>query len=261
MCNAHNHPRNCTCGWGGVSYAPPPVAYGLNVNKSQMALRSDGLQIGTTSRLAGGWVNPNASCPVCGASVYYYQSASGGRVFFDELGPPWPKHPCTSGTTYISNPAQASAKDSPHIETWSNNSWRPLTSVAIYLTPGAEKIYKITGLHENKSLTIFIYSTTPLMAEIVRFRVIQPGLFEISILDYFYQKNEWIIWNGIAAFDDRKLVKPLTKTVMLITVIGKSDSENKNTSDFTACPVCKVELKTKSLKKHLTKIHGICEPL
>jgi hypothetical protein len=41
------------------------------------------------------YVNPNAHCPVCGASVYFYQSPYGGRVFFDELGPPWPKHPCT----------------------------------------------------------------------------------------------------------------------------------------------------------------------
>jgi hypothetical protein len=41
------------------------------------------------------YVNPNARCPVCDASVYFYQSPYGGRVFFDELGPPWPKHPCT----------------------------------------------------------------------------------------------------------------------------------------------------------------------
>src|SRR5208282_1597883 len=41
------------------------------------------------------YINPNARCPVCGASVYFYQSPYGGSVFFDELGPPWPKHPCT----------------------------------------------------------------------------------------------------------------------------------------------------------------------
>lgn len=48
-----------------------------------------------------GWVstfvNPNAHCPVCGASVFYYQNQFGSRVYFDELGPPWPKHPCTDG--------------------------------------------------------------------------------------------------------------------------------------------------------------------
>lgn len=41
------------------------------------------------------YVNPNAHCPVCGDRVYFYQSPNGGRVFFDDLGWPWPKHPCT----------------------------------------------------------------------------------------------------------------------------------------------------------------------
>jgi len=39
-------------------------------------------------------VNPNANCPVCNERVFYYQNESGSRVYFDELGPPWPKHPC-----------------------------------------------------------------------------------------------------------------------------------------------------------------------
>jgi hypothetical protein len=41
------------------------------------------------------YVNPNAHCPVCAAKVYFYQRPFGGRVFFDDLGWPWPKHPCT----------------------------------------------------------------------------------------------------------------------------------------------------------------------
>ena len=44
------------------------------------------------------YVNPNAKCPVCGRSVFFYQSPEGGRVFFDESGPPWPKHPCTDNS-------------------------------------------------------------------------------------------------------------------------------------------------------------------
>lgn len=46
---------------------------------------------GTATR----YINPNANCPVCDAPVFYYQNEFGSRVFFDELGPPWPKHPCT----------------------------------------------------------------------------------------------------------------------------------------------------------------------
>jgi hypothetical protein len=42
------------------------------------------------------FVDPNANCPVCGALVYFYQNEFGSRVCFDELGPPWPKHPCTN---------------------------------------------------------------------------------------------------------------------------------------------------------------------
>ena len=41
------------------------------------------------------YVNPNAVCPVCNAPVFFYQNEVGSRVYFDELGPPWPKHPCT----------------------------------------------------------------------------------------------------------------------------------------------------------------------
>lgn len=39
------------------------------------------------------YLDPNARCPVCGASVYFYRSPYNGRVFFDDVG--WPKHPCT----------------------------------------------------------------------------------------------------------------------------------------------------------------------
>ncbi|MEQ1514892.1 MAG: hypothetical protein ABL931_00215 [Usitatibacteraceae bacterium] len=41
------------------------------------------------------FTTPNATCPVCGARVFFYQNDFGSRVYFDDLGPPWPKHPCT----------------------------------------------------------------------------------------------------------------------------------------------------------------------
>lgn len=55
-----------------------------------------------TSLLRKNWTvptsctTPNAKCPVCGAAVFYYQNSTGSKVFFDELGPPWPKHSCTA---------------------------------------------------------------------------------------------------------------------------------------------------------------------
>ena len=37
---------------------------------------------------------PNATCPICGARVYFWRNQSGSKVWFDALGHPWPKHPC-----------------------------------------------------------------------------------------------------------------------------------------------------------------------
>jgi hypothetical protein len=56
-------------------------------------------EINRSPRLAA-WVNPIAQCPVCGKPVYFYTNSTGSRVFFDELGKPWPKHPCTDNRSY-----------------------------------------------------------------------------------------------------------------------------------------------------------------
>lgn len=45
-------------------------------------------------------LRPNAVCPVCGAFVYFYANEFGSRVYFDEIGPPWPKHPCTDNAHF-----------------------------------------------------------------------------------------------------------------------------------------------------------------
>lgn len=78
----HNHYSWCMCGWcvggGGTSAPPPPISPRI---------------------LAAAMTTPNARCPVCGASVFFYQNSVGSRVFFDSLGPPWPKHPCTDHDT------------------------------------------------------------------------------------------------------------------------------------------------------------------
>ena len=37
---------------------------------------------------------PNARCPGCGDPVFFFIAANGGRVFFEHLGKPWPKHDC-----------------------------------------------------------------------------------------------------------------------------------------------------------------------
>lgn len=46
-------------------------------------------------RIPSHYLQGNARCPICSASVYFFTLENNGRVYFDEIGPPWPKHPCT----------------------------------------------------------------------------------------------------------------------------------------------------------------------
>jgi hypothetical protein len=96
MCNAWNHPADCNCGWGGDGQVGGFGGYGGGGGGGS-TLRStfDGEFFEFPFVTYPSYVNPNVRCPVCGADVYFYQSPYGGRVFFDDLGPPWPKHPCT----------------------------------------------------------------------------------------------------------------------------------------------------------------------
>jgi hypothetical protein len=84
MCNAHNHSFGCGCGFGGDTGGGGGRG-NLSDDPWQYAERT-----GKTYR---------TRCPVGGADVFFYQSPYDGRVFFDDLGWPWPKHPCTDHST------------------------------------------------------------------------------------------------------------------------------------------------------------------
>lgn len=78
----------CTGGYGGgrrVHYVAQPVAASAVFDEPRS------------------YLSPNAKCPVCGKSVFFYQSEHGGRVFFDDVGWPWPKHPCTDSAAAQQN--------------------------------------------------------------------------------------------------------------------------------------------------------------
>lgn len=91
----YNHYPDCGCGWcvkyGGSRISRNEIRDSLRQADGRTLLRTHGVR----DRVIACFVNPNARCPVCGAPVYYYQNVRGSRVFFDDLGPPWPKHPCT----------------------------------------------------------------------------------------------------------------------------------------------------------------------
>lgn len=77
-CNGWNHPADCTCDFSGGyrGYVPPPEPRGFRWVSGE------------------DYSNPNALCPKCKKLVYFVRPKHGGSVYFDELAPPWPKHPC-----------------------------------------------------------------------------------------------------------------------------------------------------------------------
>lgn len=114
---------------------------------------------------------PNARCPVCGAEVFFYQSPFGGRVFFDELGPPWPKHPCTDTDDGFrssfqlmdsarlaarihlvhskipegrQSSSQSAASERMHFPEWLRDGWRPFLCHRAISGPGGLRIEGIT---------------------------------------------------------------------------------------------------------------------
>jgi hypothetical protein len=130
MCNAYNHPSWCMCGWGGEGYEG--VGRSGNIWSWHAGIRT----------LYPSYVNPNATCPACHASVYFYQSPDGGRVYFDDLGPPWPKHPCTDSryatprdvVTFVAG----IALDAQLMAIGRSQGWRPFVSSYIGTLPGRQ---------------------------------------------------------------------------------------------------------------------------
>jgi hypothetical protein len=100
-----NHYADCDCGWcvnyGGRS----PRAHRARLVEDMH--QRDALSVlkrNSARYISGCYVNPNAKCPVCGDAVYFYANEHGSRVFFDDLGPPWPKHPCTDNPREPASP-------------------------------------------------------------------------------------------------------------------------------------------------------------
>jgi len=96
MCNAYYHPPDCRCGFGGEGHLGGDYVqygYGKADSRDFNLIHINSFLFDRNEKK--NYFVKNSCCPVCGDEVYFYKSENGGRVFFDELGPPWPKHPCT----------------------------------------------------------------------------------------------------------------------------------------------------------------------
>ena len=145
MCNAHNHPKGCTCGFGGEGHL------GRRTGSTVFFYNFDFPRIRPA---CAGYVNPNARCPVCGDVVFFYQSPDGGRVFFDELGPPWPKHPCTdrgSVPARVGSFVKVPMESSP---SWKREGWDPF--IVSRVTHRKRFIFEIKGEWRRSPTVLFL---------------------------------------------------------------------------------------------------------
>lgn len=143
MCNAWNHSAGCRCGWGGEGHLGQSGSSNFGVRATTN---------GASEPSYHSYINPSARCPECKAPVFFYQSPYGGRVYFDELGPPWPKHPCTSNVpsstirrnTLEMIPSQVDYQ-------WQKEGWKPFACMYVRTTDTHNQT-RIHGIFPNPRL-------------------------------------------------------------------------------------------------------------
>lgn len=167
----HNHDPWCTCGWciGGQSTGQP----------SSYSYRWDYNEISRIHSYAS-FVTPNARCPVCDERVFFYQSPYGGKVFFDALGPPWPKHPCTTKDKALLPIPTKNLYPTQNL-LWEKNGWEPYICKSIYRNP---KYQKITLINDQNEITKVINNINIVIKEstLVHLRKMNSNLYEASML-------------------------------------------------------------------------------
>lgn len=102
------------------------------------------------------YLNPNARCPLCGAIVFYYQSPTGGRVFFNNVGWPWEKHPCTDNPKSQSREVKQIVQEKSPNRTFRTKNGETLELYEIaYLKMEADRVrIKFRRLGSNMSFEI-----------------------------------------------------------------------------------------------------------
>jgi hypothetical protein len=220
MCNAWNHSYGCTCGWGGDGHSG--VSPGRGFNALEMAARLFyGHQEGPSYSNAKSFTDPNAICPVCGAEVFFYRSPYNGRVFFDSLGPPWPKHSCTDSNsqsrfafpTLIRRVSESLNASKP---IWSKEGWQPFVLREVSSIPSLPGCIRIRGVFGSQGKELFLKVSQLPDGALLQVRHIEPGTYEVSVMSVDAKGN--ISSEVLASWDS------VTKLVTMITKLSTQSS-------------------------------------
>lgn len=234
MCNAWNHPPDCTCGWGGDGH----VGRRGSADSSYVPANPNIYFTHYTS-----YLNPNATCPVCGAQVFFYQSPSGGRVFFDELGPPWPKHPCTDlssrpvGVSINSHPATETGQNAAQRNySWQKDGWKPFICISVDTAPPDYRVCRLYGHFNNSNITLYVplssLSTSALFQ--VRPDNKQIDVYQISIMQFSAgSQSKEIATFAFLRMPDAYAYRKTLKHVHNISVVPKNHRPRSTANNRT----------------------------
>lgn len=129
MSNGHNHPLGCTCTFCDNSKVRLRFEKQFSLNFTEAC---------PLSRQNISSHTPNATCPVCSEPVFFYKNEYGSAVFFDSLGPPWPKHPCTDNSG--KNAPFLFEYHQPKNSTAKEDGWFPVDLMSIVKTNNGDYI-------------------------------------------------------------------------------------------------------------------------
>ena len=129
----YNHYSWCNCGWcvkdRGYRYTSPKTKAVTNTKIVKKSTNE--YHYIPKIETYKSFTIPNVYCNCCGLPIFFYQSPYGGRVFFEELGPPWIKHCCEPKcceSTKENIPNRIIHRESINLDkksTWEKDAWIP----------------------------------------------------------------------------------------------------------------------------------------
>ena len=157
MCNAHNHPADCTCGWGGDGHLGRRTEGNFSsshIENSNYRTLAESMTLLAKAR--GRPVVIPQTCKYCGQDVYFYANEHGSRVFFDILGKPWTKHCCDELPDYI----RSKVLKNDDYDCLVNNKKSPIQENRILITNNEVKLKQSLELPKFHNKTKFLKPTT-----------------------------------------------------------------------------------------------------
>jgi hypothetical protein len=168
-----------------VDGRPTPIHVNGNWCRGYVKEGSDGKGSGPFGT-ASSYVTPNATCPVCGETVFFYQAPSGGRVFFDDLGWPWPKHPCTDNQQKVGRPHRSKKKRRVRLNSGNSGSFKSRGGSRL-------AVYSLEDVEEKGDQHEFIFrriGTNKLRTGVLKVKTMEKG--GLSLTD-FYDAPSFVI--------------------------------------------------------------------